>query len=42
MEVLLRIFPDLRRRNLFDSFPLRRPDDRARWADALSLAGLPD
>jgi TolB-like protein len=42
MEHLRRIDPTLRISNLKDRHPLRRPDDLARFADGLRIAGLPE
>jgi TolB-like protein len=42
MEHLLRIDPTLRISNLRDRHPLRRPDDLAKFADGLRMAGLPE
>ena len=42
MQDLRRIEPNLRVGSLFELFPLRRGEHRARWAEALRLAGLPD
>jgi TolB-like protein len=42
MEHLRRIDPTLRISNLRDRHPLRRPDDLARFADGLRIAGLPE
>ncbi len=39
---LRQIDPALRVSNLLDSFPIRRPEDFARWAEGLRKAGLPD
>jgi TolB-like protein/Tfp pilus assembly protein PilF len=33
--------PDLRLSNLHDLFPIRRPEDFARWAEGMRRAGLP-
>jgi tetratricopeptide (TPR) repeat protein len=41
MARLRQLDPDLRLSNLGDSFPIRRPEDAALWADALQRAGLP-
>jgi tetratricopeptide (TPR) repeat protein len=42
MERLRPIDPTLRISNLKDRHPLRRPDDLARFADGLRIAGLPE
>jgi len=42
MERLRRIDPALRASNLKDWYPLRRPEDLARYADGLRKAGLPE
>jgi adenylate cyclase len=42
MEHLRQIDPTLRISNLKDRHPLRRPDDLARFADGLRMAGLPE
>jgi TolB-like protein len=42
MEHLRRIDPTLRISNLKDRHPLRRPDDLARFAHGLRIAGLPE
>jgi TolB-like protein len=42
MERVRQIDPSLRISNLRDWFPLRRPQDFARWAEGLRAAGLPD
>jgi hypothetical protein len=42
MAQLRRLDPSLRISNLRDSFPFRRHEDLARWADGLARAGLPD
>ena len=42
MQRLRQIDPSLRISNLKDWFPLRRPEDFARWADGLRKAGLPE
>lgn len=34
--------PNVRMSNLKDVIPLRRPEDFAKWADALRTAGLPE
>ena len=39
---LRRIDPDLRVSNLLESFPIRRKEDFARWAEGLREAGLPE
>jgi TolB-like protein/DNA-binding SARP family transcriptional activator len=39
---LRQIDPGLRISNLLDSFPIRRQEDFARWADGLRKAGLPE
>src|SRR5262249_38351328 len=39
---LRQIDPGLRISNLLDSFPIRRPEDFARWADGWRKAGLPE
>ena len=39
---LRQLQPHLRIADLMDLFPLRRPEDRARWAEGLHKAGLPD
>ena len=41
MTRLRQLYPDLRLSNLNDCFPIRQPDDAARWAGALESAGLP-
>jgi hypothetical protein len=41
MTRLRQLDPDFRLSNLDDFFPIRRPDDAARWADGLRNAGLP-
>jgi len=42
MERLRQIDPTLRICNLKDRHPIRRPDDLARFADGLRIAGLPE
>jgi len=42
MERLRQIDPTLRISNLKDRHPIRRPDDLARFADGLRIAGLPE
>jgi TolB-like protein/tetratricopeptide (TPR) repeat protein len=42
MERLRHIDPTLRISNLKDRHPIRRPDDLARFADGLRMAGLPE
>jgi TolB-like protein/DNA-binding SARP family transcriptional activator len=42
MARLRQIDPGLRISNLQDSFPIRRQEDFARWADGLRKAGLPE
>ena len=42
MQQVRQIDPTLRVSNLRDWYPLRRPEDFARWADGLRKAGLPD
>jgi len=42
MERLRQIDPTLRNCNLKDRHPIRRPDDLARFADGLRIAGLPE
>jgi hypothetical protein len=42
MSRLRRIDPALRISNLEQWFPIRRPEDFARWAEGLREAGLPD
>jgi len=39
---LREIDPNLRISNLLESYPIRRPDDFAKWADGLRLAGIPE
>jgi TolB-like protein/Tfp pilus assembly protein PilF len=41
MARLRQLDPDFRLSSLNDFFPIRRPDDAARWADGLRNAGLP-
>jgi TolB-like protein/Tfp pilus assembly protein PilF len=41
MTRLRQLDPDFRLSSLNDFFPIRRPDDAARWADGLRNAGLP-
>jgi TolB-like protein/class 3 adenylate cyclase len=41
MMRLRQLDPDFRLSSLNDFFPIRRPDDAARWAGALRSAGLP-
>jgi TolB-like protein len=41
MDLVRQIDPSLRISNLRDWFPLRRPQDLAKWADGLRIAGLP-
>jgi TolB-like protein/Tfp pilus assembly protein PilF len=41
MTRLRQLDPDFRLSRLNDFFPIRRPDDAARWADGLRIAGLP-
>ncbi|MBW9064137.1 adenylate/guanylate cyclase domain-containing protein [Rhizobium herbae] len=41
MTRLRQLDPDFRLSSLSDLFPIRRPEDRARWADGLRNAGLP-
>ena len=40
MERLRKVCPDMRLSNLDRQSPLRRAEDRARWAEGLRLAGL--
>ena len=42
MTLVRQIDPSLRMANLRDWFPLRRPQDFARWAEGLRNAGLPE
>jgi tetratricopeptide (TPR) repeat protein len=42
VERLRQLDPALRISNLKDRYPLRRPEDLARWADGLRRAGLPE
>jgi len=42
MAHLRRLDPALRTSNLLESFPIRRPEDLARFADGLRRAGLPE
>ena len=42
MTLVRQIDPSLRMANLQDWFPLRRPQDFARWAEGLRNAGLPE
>ena len=42
MARLRRIDPALRISNLLEAFPIRRPEDLARFADGLRRAGLPE
>lgn len=42
MERLRKICPGMRIANLNQQSPLRRPEDQARWAEGLRLAGLPE
>jgi hypothetical protein len=42
MDRTIEMDPALRVSNLKGLLPLRRPEDFAKWADALRLAGLPD
>jgi tetratricopeptide (TPR) repeat protein len=42
MARLRELFPTLRVSNLRDLFPVRRPEDNARWAEGLRKAGLPE
>jgi TolB-like protein/class 3 adenylate cyclase len=42
MARLRQLDPTLRVSNLKDQFPIRRPDDLARWAEAMRKAGLPE
>ena len=42
MQRLRQIDPALRVSNLKDWLPIRRPDDFAKWSDALRKAGLPE
>ncbi len=42
LESLRRIAPELRLGTLNEFFPLRRAEHRARWHEALRLAGLPE
>jgi len=42
MERLRKVCPDMRLSNLDRQSPLRRAEDRARWAEGLGLAGLPE
>ena len=39
---LRQLMPKLRISNLRDQFPIRRPEDFARWAEGLKKAGLPE
>jgi TolB-like protein/Flp pilus assembly protein TadD len=39
---LRQLQPQLRISDLMDLFPLRRPEDRARWVEGLRKAGLPE
>jgi hypothetical protein len=41
MTRLRQLDPDFRLSRLNDFFPIRRPDDAARWADGLRNAGQP-
>ena len=42
MTLVRQIDPSLRMANLRDWFPIRRPQDFARWAEGLRNAGLPE
>jgi TolB-like protein/tetratricopeptide (TPR) repeat protein len=42
MQKLCEMFPALRISNLNEQTPLHRSEDRARWANAMRIAGLPD
>ena len=42
LEHLRQLDPALRISNLKDRYPLRRPEDLARYADGLRKAGLPE
>ena len=42
MDRLRALAPDLRQSNLRGFLPFRRPQDFARWAEGLRLAGLPE
>jgi tetratricopeptide (TPR) repeat protein len=42
MERLRQMYPALRMSNLDDQSPMRRPEDRARWAEGMRKAGLPE
>ncbi|MFO1068392.1 MAG: adenylate/guanylate cyclase domain-containing protein [Geminicoccaceae bacterium] len=42
LQRLLAVEPTLRIANLTDHWPIRRPEDLARWRDGLRLAGLPE
>ena len=42
VERLLQLDPALRISNLKERYPIRRPEDLARWSDGLRRAGLPD
>lgn len=42
MDRMTEMDPALRVSNIKDLLPLRRPEDFAKWAEALRLAGLPE
>jgi hypothetical protein len=42
MARLRQLDPALRISNLKDHFPIRRPEDFARWAEGMRKAGLPE
>jgi TolB-like protein len=42
MARLRQLMPELRLSNLTDLFPIRRPEDFARWSESLRKAGLPE
>jgi tetratricopeptide (TPR) repeat protein len=42
MARVRRIEPDLRLAEARDLFPMKRPEDRSKWENALRLAGLPE